>query len=110
MNLDKLYIVKSTRKGVSEPIGVEILDMVESVAFRIKNDLKIPIDRYILGEVSPYAVDIMRGRSSSKDEGYGSGVGDTWSWTYFSSFSLEEANDYYKKELERIENTYKSNL
>lgn len=105
LGLPMLYIVKSTRDGVNEPIERQVVDIKEGVAFR--GSEKLIYDRYILDEKSyPYEVDILRGNSSSKDDGYASGCGDLWVWSYFSSFDKEEAYKYYDEECLRVKNKY----
>ena len=103
--LPKMYVVKSTREGVEAPIERKVIEIRESVSIRLNGDERIPIDEYRF-DVSPYSVQILRGKTSGKNDGYGSGFGDLWHWSYFSSFSLEEAEAYYIEELERVENKY----
>lgn len=105
LGLPKLYIVKSTPDGVEKPVERQVEEIIENVSFRGKE--RVPIDRYkLLKDVYPYEVDILRGETSNKDEGYGTGFGDLWSWSYFSSFSPEEAEKYYQEELIRVKNKY----
>jgi hypothetical protein len=108
MKLPKLYIVKSTREGVEKPIERQVVEIIENVSFR--GNERTPIDRYKLEGCYPDEVDILRGETSSKDDGYASGDGDLWCWCYFSSFSSEEAEKYYQQELERIKNKYNKNM
>lgn len=105
IGLPKLYIVKSTREGVDKPVERQVVEIIENVSFRGKE--RIPNDRYKLEGEYPYEVDILRGETSSKDDGYGTGFGDLWCWTYFSSFSLEESEKHYQQELDRVKKYFK---
>jgi len=96
LGLPKLYIVKSSPESVEIPVERQVVNIVENVAFR----------RYELEGSYPYQVDVLRGETSSRDDGYGSGFGDLWGWTYFSSFSKEEIEKYYEAELLRVHKTY----
>jgi hypothetical protein len=102
--LPKLYVVKSSPEGVEKPVERQVIEIIENVAFRGKE--RLPIDRYKLEGGYPYDVDILRGEISSKDDGYGTGFGDLWSWSYFSSFSKTDIEKYYEEELLRVKNKY----
>lgn len=107
--MKNIYVFKSTREGVEKPVERKITNVIKGVSFRGKE--KVPVDRYKLdGDYYPYEVDIVRGETSTKDDGYGTGVGDLWSWSYFSSFSLDEAKKHYQKELERVVNNKKNGI
>ena len=105
LGLPKLYLVKSSPEGVEKPVERQVVEIIENVAFRGKE--RLPIDRYKLDDCGfPYEVDIIRDEISTKDDGYGSGFGDLWSWSYFSSLSKDDIERYYQEETERIENKY----
>ena len=105
LGLPKLYVVKSSPEGVEKITERQVVDIIENVAFRGKE--RLPIDRYKLDDCGfPYEVDIIRDEISTKDDGYGSGFGDLWSWSYFSSLSKDDIERYYQEETERIENKY----
>lgn len=106
LGLPKLYVVKSSPEGVEKPVERQVVEVIENVAFRGKE--KLPIDRYKLEGGYPYEVDVLRGETSSKEKGHGSGIGDLWCWMYFSSLSKEESEKYYQEELERVRNKYVS--
>jgi hypothetical protein len=108
IGLPKLYIVKSSPEGVKKPVERQVVEIIENVAFR--GDERLPIDRYKLENEYPYEVDILRGENSTKEDGYGSGIGDLWGWSYFSSFSKEDADTYYYSELDRVQKKYKKSL
>jgi len=63
LGLPKLYIVKSSPESVEIPVERQVVNIVENVAFR----------RYELEGSYPYQVDVLRGETSSRDDGYGSG-------------------------------------
>jgi hypothetical protein len=98
-----LYVVKSSPDGVEKPVEKQVVEIIENVAFSGKE--RLPIDRYKL-EGCPYEVDILRGDTSSKDDGYGTGFGVLWAWSYFSSFSKDDVEKYYEEELLRVQNKY----
>ena len=104
LGLPKLYVVKSSPNGVEKPVERPVVEIIENIAFRGKE--RLPIDRYKLEGCYPYEVDILRGEISSKDDGYGTGFGDLWSWSYFSSFSKDDIEKYYEEELLRVQNKY----
>ena len=108
IGLPKLCIVKSSPEGVKKPVERQVVEIIENVAFR--GDERLPIDRYKLENEYPYEVDILRGENSTKEDGYGSGIGDLWGWSYFSSFSKEDADTYYYSELDRVQKKYKKSL
>ena len=103
LGLPKLYIVHSSPEGVKDVVEKQVVEIVENVAFR--GNERLPIDRYKL-DTSPYEVDIPRGEYSLEDSRYGSGFGDLWGYTYFSSFNREESERWYEKELERVSKKY----
>lgn len=104
LGLPKLYVVKSSPDGVEKPVEKQVVEIVENIAFR--GEERLPIDRYKLeGSYYPYEVDILRGETSSLLDGYGTGVGDLWCWSYFSSLSKDEIEKYYEDELLRVVNS-----
>jgi len=109
MGLPKLYVVKSSPEGVEKPVERQVVEVIENVSFRGKE--RLPSDRYKLEDIYPYEVDILRGETSNKDDGYGSGCGDLWAWSYYSSFSMKDAEKYYEEEFMRVKTKYiKANL
>lgn len=104
MGLPKLYVVKSSPKGVEMPIERQVVEIVKGVEFR--GEKRLIVDRYKLENEYPYEVDIVRGESSTQKDGYGSGIGDLWDWSYFSTFSKEESYKYYDLELTRVKERY----
>jgi hypothetical protein len=108
MGLPKLYVVKSSPDGVEKPIERQVVEIEENVAFRGKE--RLPIDRYKVENGYPYEIDFLRGENTTKENGYGSGIGDLWGWSYFSTFSEEEAKMYYNLELSRVQKKYNKSL
>jgi hypothetical protein len=104
LGLPKLYVVKSSPEGVEKPVEKQVVEIIENVAFRGKE--RLPIHRYKLEGGYPYEVDILIGETSNKDDGYGTGFGDLWTWSYFSSFSKDDIEKYYEEELLRVQNKY----
>lgn len=104
LGLPKLYVVKSSPEGVEKPIERQVVEIIENISFR--GNERFPIDRYKLNDNYPYEVDILRGETSVKEDGYGTGFGDLWCWSYFCSFSKIEIENYYEEELLRVQNKY----
>lgn len=104
LGLPKLYIVKSTKNGVENIIEHQVVEIIENVSY-LGNE-RTPSDRYKLEDSFPYEVDILRGETSKKCDGYGTGFGDLWEWSYFCSLSLDETQKYLEEETERIKNKY----
>lgn len=103
LNLPKIWVVKSDRNGVNNPIEYQVNRIVETVGKRNEKT----INRYIISE-SPYEIDIIVGESETIDSGFGTGCGDLWAWSYYSSFSKADCDSYYKKELKRVNDKYNS--
>lgn len=106
LGLPKMWTVKSTRLEVNKPEENQIIEIIPNVAFR--GNLKLPIDRYKLENL--IYVDILRGEISATIDGYGTGIGDLWSWTYFSSLNFNVCQEWYLKELERVKEKYDNRL
>jgi len=104
LGLPKLYVVGSSPKGVKKPVERQVVEIIENISFTGQE--RLPSDRYKLEDGFPYTVDILRGETSIKEDGYGTGFGDLWGWSFFSSFSKEESEKYYQEELTRVENKY----
>lgn len=103
LGLPKLYVVKSTREGVKNPVEHQVVEIKKGVAFQ--GNERLPIDRYKI-EDAPYEVDILRGETSVREYGYASGFGDLWYWTNFCSFSKEDAEQFFQEESERVRDKY----
>jgi len=101
----KMYTVKSTRRGVDPPEERQVIEISDD-GFIISSEGKIPFKRYKFEDSFPFSVVIQEGKNSSKEEGYGSGFGDLWEWSYYSTFSKEDAEKYYGEESERIKQKY----
>jgi hypothetical protein len=104
----KMYIVKSTRQGVEEPKEREVVSISEKVGQYTSGSRKDKyIDLYKLDTTEfPYEVDLVEDEISGEDEGYGTGVGDLWAWTYYYTKSLEDAWEYHKRQSEWVKEQY----
>lgn len=98
LGLPKIYVVKSTRDGVNQPLECQVVNV------EVLSDFNIV--RYHIKDCFPYQIDIKDGELFAIEEGYGSGFGDLWAWTYFCSPSLEEANNFFEQETERVKEKY----
>lgn len=97
LGLPKIWVVKSTREGVDVPIECQVKQIDNVSNYK----------RHIISE-SPYEIDIENGKVESINEGFGTGFGDLWAWTYYSTLSKEDADKYYLTELDRVTNKYLS--
>lgn len=107
LGLPKIWVVKSERTGVSTPCELQVVEIVEGVAWRIDREERIRTDRYKV-EHSPYEIDIEYSKKSTSIHGYGTGLGDLWGWTYYCTFSKEDANIYYVNEISRVSKKYEN--
>lgn len=107
LGLPKVWIVKSTREGVSDIMERQISDIKFGHSWRKSSGEKKTLDRYfILEDEFPNSFDLVHGENSTTEDGYGSGMGDLWSWTYFISLSKEESLRWRVSEIARIEEKY----
>lgn len=97
-NYPKMYVVKSTREGVSE-INTRFVNEVQE----FENHYKYLLDK----SDYPFEVRIDKGKNFYIDDGYGTGVGDLWYWTYFSSTDEDLCKKFAAMELNRINTEYK---
>ena len=101
-----IYFFESNRKGVSK-IKKRLVTNEQITAHRIEDKKRIPIWRYDIEE-SPFHFDIIDGESFSQEDGYASGFGDLWEWSYFGSFDKKVLEDVRKKEVKRVRKKYTS--
>lgn len=111
LNLPTMYVVRSSRKGVGKPEEKPVIEIKidASWSFSRKKDgseEKVSLTKYSMEGDFPHEIFIPVGQKSSKEEGYGSGFGDLWSWTYFCTLSKDEAFEYYKEESKRVQEKY----
>jgi hypothetical protein len=92
LGLPKIYIVKSDREGVYEPIENQVVDIKNGVSIDCSTKLKK--NRYLI-ENKPYEIDIEENKNSCLIEGYGTGFCDLLEWSYYCSFSKDDAYNYY---------------
>lgn len=104
-----VWVVKSTRDGVSLPIERKVYEIrpIKRTVFgndwsRVENGECLRLD----GAGFPYEVDMWNCKNSGSDSGYGSGLGDLWVWTYTTFKSKFSALRYYKEEGIRVKNKY----
>ena len=88
-----MWVVHSTREGVKEPIERQVIHSVYG-SQNIKYVLKT--------KEYPFEITLKHGNTSDIDEGYGSGFGDLWMWTYFTSLSKKEGDEWYEEETKRV--------
>lgn len=101
-----MYVVKSTREGVDEPVARKVVDIKLNAGKKIYSKTTKTYNKYILEEGFPDEVDINHGDISGSEEGHGSGFGDLWSWTYFLTTSKTVADSYFIRETKRVNEKY----
>lgn len=102
-----MYVVKSTPEGVDEPVARKVVDIkFDAGKITYSKNKEVFYDKYYLDECFPYEVNINHGDISASQEGHGSGFGDLWSWTYFSTTSKTVAENYFIKESKRVSEKY----
>jgi hypothetical protein len=110
LELPKMWIVKSTRKGVELPIEVQVSKIKENNGscswYEGKNFVTKPITKYYLEDYLFDSVGIVEGKEYELQVGSGSGCGDLWEWSYYCTLSKELAFKYFEKELEIITDKY----
>ena len=102
-----IYVVKSTRKGVELPEERRVIDIqyMSQKSFYSNNKIVFS-DKYVLGEKFPYEIEIEVDKISTSEDGFSSGFGDLWQWSYYCTLSKKDADEYYLKELERVSKKY----
>lgn len=107
-----MYVVHSSPVGVDDIIEVQVTNINRNAGkvttYGIGNDTKIEYsyDTYTLEKGFPSEVDIKEGEISSTQEGHGSGFGDLWSWTYYCTIDKDDAEAYFEKETQRVNEKY----
>ena len=86
-----LFVVFSNRKSVEEVKTSKIVNIKDGIYFTDNHE-----------------VEIKGGAGFGYVEGYGTGIGDLWGWTYAFFLVKEEADEYKKRETIRIEDAYAS--
>lgn len=95
--LPLFWVIKSSPEGVEKPRSCQSLEKIE---LSTKYRYLLETDKF------PYELDINKGDISITEKGYGTGCGDLWGWTYYSTISKEDADEYYEKELIRVTEKY----
>jgi hypothetical protein len=108
LGLPKIWIVRSDRNGVDLLLEDQVVVIVKNISAIYDGKKKTMMDRYKIKNSFPYDIDIEVGHTSAMESGYGTGEGDLWAWSYFSSLSKLEAEEYYDKELVRVNEKYLS--
>lgn len=80
-----MYVVKRTQNGT-----IELLPRQIAFQLQTSNGVKYLLD----GSSYPFEVTIEDGQKSFQEDEYGSGIGNLWAWTYFSTLDLEVAKKY----------------
>jgi len=103
-----MYVVKSDRTGVEMPVERQVIEIKKNTCiFTYANDKTVSGDTYILDKTCfPYEIVIPQNRTSASEDGYGSGQGDLWSWSYCCFLSYNDAIIHYHNEFTRIKNVY----
>ena len=57
-------------------------------------------------EMSEGEIEIEVDKISTSEDGFSSGFGDLWQWSYYCTLSKKDADEYYLKELERVSKKY----
>lgn len=105
MMLPKMWVVYSDRKGVSMPRELQVISIENSGRRYYADGTEANVKKYKFDQ-SPYEVDMEDGKSSGTIEGYATGTGDLWCWTWFFSFSTEDALEFYLTEDKRVTEKY----
>jgi hypothetical protein len=106
--LPTMWIVKSDRSGVLLPVKCQVINIKRKNVKSFCSSGEYYSDTYYIKDMFPYEISINEGLTSNKTDGYASGCGDLWYWTYFCSLSEKEANEYYIMELKRVKEEYLS--
>ena len=109
--LPVMYIVHSSPEEVKEPYQVQVEEIIKgthpSLTYGENNEIisEKTYDKYILLH-DGFPKEILIAETSNQVSGYGSGFGNLWGWTLFCTLSKDEADEYYKKELQRVSEKY----
>lgn len=101
----KMWVIYSDRHDIEKPKEISIKEIMLNHAHVNYEHIQKSLTRYMF-DVSPYEIDIVEGDISASADGYGSGFGDLWAWTYYCTLSKEDADIYYEKELKRVTDKY----
>jgi len=107
-NYGVLYCFKSDRSGVTDIKEVLIWEkyIQKNAGHRGSfSSIGIDITNYKMEE-TPYEVSIWADEKFSEHRGIGSGYGDLWSWSWFSSEDKSVLEEERAKELKRVTEKY----
>ena len=104
VQLQTMWVIFQDQNGTQIPKEIPIVKIRRNVGVITQIDENITIgriyDRYSLSD-SPFEIDIIQGKNSSSVDGYGSGFGDLWAWSYHCFLNEDDAIAKYS-ELKRI--------
>ena len=104
-DLPLMYVVKSTPKGV-ERFERQIIEINKGRLIKRSNNTEWKESfRYKFNE-PPYEIELTDDETSSIIDGFGSGFGDLWEWSFYCTLSKEDADQYAKMELQRVTEYY----
>jgi hypothetical protein len=106
LGLPKIYVIKSSRTGVESPKERQICEIQDNYGTRTYMDGSKNLNKYITKDDFPYEMIIEEGEISGIEAGYGTGMGDLWAWSYYYTFSKDDAYDYFEKESIRVSEKY----
>lgn len=92
----EMFVIHSTREGVT----MKKIPVWEARPFGGRT-------KYIFNE-APYELKIIDGDEFGEYEGYGSGFGDLWAYSYFGTFDEAVAKFLFSEETKRVTDKYLS--
>jgi hypothetical protein len=103
--LGTIFCFRSSREGVSEIKELLIWEKVETGGWRGNRSERISIQNYKMNE-TPYNAQIWSDELVAENAGFGSGFGDLWAWSWFSSLDKNELEKSRQKEILRVAGKY----
>ena len=105
VDLGVMYAFESNRKGVGEIKEILIYEQTEGEGWRGDPTEACVLKKYKYKE-SPYESTFWPGDIVVEDRGCGSGFGDLWSWSWFTSTDIKALELKRKEEHKRIKTKY----
>jgi len=103
----RIYVVKSTRESVELPVERTVIAIQYKKIKSNYSNKSVFLDEYILDQKFPYKIEIEEDKINASEDGYSTGFGDLWQWSYYCTLSKKDADEYYLKEIERVSQKYK---
>jgi len=105
-----LWIVKSTRLSVNlyeVPVWEISSGYGETTWYDLDGNItrKTTCKKYKIDQF-PYEINVYDDTKIGEDHGYGSGVGDLWSWSYIVTPDKDIAQKIYEEEKLRVQTKY----